>query len=739
MKYRIVIILPLLLSLFRLAAQPAAQSSNHEKRGDHFFASAVWTEALSAYMQEQQQRPKDMVLKYKIGRTLLQLDSIPRAVEYLKFALQDKKVPDDAYWYLARAYHLSAKFETAAAYYKLYLATLKKNDKRFGDILLLIRQCVSGEALLYKRRPEFVKNAGPTLNSNRDDYKPLLKLDEGNLIYFSSNREGSVGGKTDGQGNASPYGNINPDLYRAAISPGGQYLVQAAGARYNSNHEESLMSFDRSGKRMFVYQKRFNGQYAWFEDSLDWKDAEGRALAMPAPFNQIGLWEGDMYCAYDSIRVFSSTRDGGYGGKDLYFSVLDSLGQWTAPRNFGPAVNTIYDERSPFLSNDAKTLIFSSNRPESMGGYDFFYLRLDEQSTAWGEVYNPGFPWNSPGDELDFFVHPMGSSAYFASNRTGGLGGLDIYTMLFTTPMYEQQYNDGIPSFFRNPTKDIAPAPVVVETVKPTTPTPEVPVVTPEPAIVVEEKTMVELGPILYDEKFRARPNSFKTINNLGKLKTDQPDLNYFLLAHCTPSDGGDSPVFYTAQVAELEAKLLVDQAGLSPSKLSIFAVGNACPNSIEFNPDGSPITDAKLQNNRVDVFPYWLQNTEYLYTDANTTVSTGMPKGTCVDQFKGIRFVVQLKSGNTPINEKQTLNGAGFLAIERIPSLQTSRYLLGWTSGYQEIKKTLTAMKAKGFADAFVVVYKDGLRLNDDDLKQLSSTNSEIFDLLFDKAAGGK
>lgn len=87
---------------------------------------------------------------------------------------------------------------------------------------------------------------------------------------------------------------------------------------------------------------------------------------------------------YRDIIVFTSDREGGYGGFDLYYSQLVG-GTWTAPVNFGPKINTEYDEYRPilfpFIDIAQNLMIFSSNRPEGLGGFDLYMVKADSYIT----------------------------------------------------------------------------------------------------------------------------------------------------------------------------------------------------------------------------------------------------------------------------------------------------------------------------------------------------------------------
>lgn len=76
---------------------------------------------------------------------------------------------------------------------------------------------------------------------------------------------------------------------------------------------------------------------------------------------------------YGDFMVFASDREGGYGGYDLYYSFLED-GQWSAPQNFGPQINSEFDEYRPisFDFAELRVMIFSSNRPGGKGGFDLY-------------------------------------------------------------------------------------------------------------------------------------------------------------------------------------------------------------------------------------------------------------------------------------------------------------------------------------------------------------------------------
>lgn len=144
--------------------------------------------------------------------------------------------------------------------------------------------------------------------------------------------------------------------------------------------------------------------------------------------NLENTWESQPSITSDGKTLyFVSDRDGGFGGYDIYKTVKDENGEWGYPENLGSKINTVGNEKSPFIHTDSQTLYFSSDGLMGLGGYDIFLAKLNEDS-SWNEPRNIGYPINSYDDDLGFFVSTDGEKGYFASNKFEGFGGWDLYT-----------------------------------------------------------------------------------------------------------------------------------------------------------------------------------------------------------------------------------------------------------------------------------------------------------------------
>ena len=106
---------------------------------------------------------------------------------------------------------------------------------------------------------------------------------------------------------------------------------------------------------------------------------------------------------------------------------MTSEGAFTPPVNLGATINTPEDDAAPFIHSDGHTLYFASNGRVGMGGYDLYYSTLQPDG-SWSEPQNLGYPINTYNDEINIFINAQGTTAYIASDKAGGFGGLDLYS-----------------------------------------------------------------------------------------------------------------------------------------------------------------------------------------------------------------------------------------------------------------------------------------------------------------------
>lgn len=256
-----------------------------------------------------------------------------------------------------------------------------------------------------------VQNLGSAINSGADEYFPFLTNDGKTILYTSRKNERS-----------------DENLF-FSIAPKGDWRIGEQVPEFNTKENEGMTSLVRDGRRLFftacqrsevlgtcdIWEARINGT-----SISEMKSAVGYANS--------GAWESQASISCDgSILFFASNREGGIGGADIWYSKRLDDGRWSEPVNLGANVNTSGDEEAPFITNDGNTLYFSSTGHLGLGEQDLFMSRKDADGN-WGFAVNLGMPVNSAYRELGFFLSADGKTGYFASNRKGGHGGMDIYS-----------------------------------------------------------------------------------------------------------------------------------------------------------------------------------------------------------------------------------------------------------------------------------------------------------------------
>jgi OOP family OmpA-OmpF porin len=118
--------------------------------------------------------------------------------------------------------------------------------------------------------------------------------------------------------------------------------------------------------------------------------------------------------------------------EDLWISKRKPDDTWTEPQSLGKAINTKYDESTPYIAADGRTLYFSSNRPGGWGSYDIYMSKrmYDTSWLYWTEPINLSFPINTFNWNAYFRIDAYGEYAYLVTKSFLGEGKEDIYKVL---------------------------------------------------------------------------------------------------------------------------------------------------------------------------------------------------------------------------------------------------------------------------------------------------------------------
>lgn len=147
----------------------------------------------------------------------------------------------------------------------------------------------------------------------------------------------------------------------------------------------------------------------------------------PVPLTEVNSrhWDSQPTLSPDGrALIFSSERPGGFGGRDLWLTVLDQNDHWIRPINLGPEINSPGNEENPFLHTDEQTLYFTSDFWPGLGGRDIFMAHR-EKGNLWSPPRNLGYPINSSEDESGVIVTSAGDTGIISSARGGRF---DLYS-----------------------------------------------------------------------------------------------------------------------------------------------------------------------------------------------------------------------------------------------------------------------------------------------------------------------
>ncbi|MDQ3071806.1 MAG: OmpA family protein [Bacteroidota bacterium] len=203
-----------------------------------------------------------------------------------------------------------------------------------------------------------------------------------------------------------------------------------AGEGINTRNDEYFPSLTVNGNMMFFSRMMLDAQGRRVaEDLMVSEKNEGTwqpADAVPPPVNT-ELNEGAMAISPDGCFMIytACNRGDGYGGCDLYISFYRD-GQWSKPVNMGEPVNTRFKETQPTISFDGSSVYFASDRPGTLGQLDIWMSARGEDG-RFGEPINLGSTINTTDHEQSPFIHPDNQTLYFCSRGHNGLGANDIF------------------------------------------------------------------------------------------------------------------------------------------------------------------------------------------------------------------------------------------------------------------------------------------------------------------------
>ncbi len=341
-----------------------------------------------------------------------------------------------SYFYLGGIYYQQQEYEKA---YKMYQAFLDADDDNIAeehfDQAQTFARYAKFYADIYNNEVPFEPHTLKGVTTNDDEYLPIITPD-GEFIFFTR--------RMVEEDRTSAFGKEDNRVERFCIARSTGLNSFERGAplpkpfNTQTNEGGAALTIDNTDM-YFTYCKVVKkgmgvNQHRALECDIatsHFSDGRWSEISIVENINMPGeTWESMPTISSNGKTLYfvSNRTEGSYGGADIYKSEKDANGEWQAPVNLGPTINTPGNEKTPFIHTDSQTLYFSSSNYQDprtgevfhghlgLGGYDIFYSRLDSNN-EWITPINIGYPINTTHDDLGFSVSTDGKYGYFSSNK----------------------------------------------------------------------------------------------------------------------------------------------------------------------------------------------------------------------------------------------------------------------------------------------------------------------------------
>ncbi len=686
------------------------------KIADQYFEAGQYQKALDYYNQLEKINKKKKKL-YRRGLCHYYTNQPDEALSDFFSAKLLGLDEDKVYYYSGKAMMQKMEYKKAADFFKDYLQKVKKKDR--WKIVELIKKCQYGANNKYNEHMGFVENVGPNINSEYDEYRPVQSPTSLDKIYYSSCKPGATGGKRDKKGFKDEiYGKYYADMYAAENSQGKWVPSNTFSPLIQSPKHDITQGFSPDGKVHYFLRTR---DFESFEFLADTFSTNEQTIKYPqSVISPVIAIQGDknIQIFKKNIMLFSSKRPGGYGGYDIYATYYNDT-VWSKPINLGPSINTAFDEVDPFLAKSGKKLYFSSNRIEGFGGFDIFESTFDG---AWHPAKNIGLPFNSPKDDLGFSLFDDGTACYFYSDRSGTLGGYDIFQGYFKDQVNDQlMYTETLPFI------DYEHGRLRVAAVDSTKTNKE-----DIAGSANTKKREYVFYPLFYgDDEQIMTPANISTLNSIKDAMVLYPTLRVILTGHTNKESMKEFDLYFSIKRAESAAKYLVKN-GISKNRITVRGLGSNFPLVKDIMGNSSSL--ARKNNRRIDIsFEQVPHDKVKLIFELPVIMESLKDEATetFYDKVKGLSFRVKIASTNQML-KSNLLRRYPDGTVERKFDRQKYRYYLGITDKYFEAKSLRDKLlREGGEMDYQIIPFLNGKELTPNEIETLKEVFPDLQDYL--------
>ena len=386
------------------------------------------------------------------------------AISHYETALKinpNHSMSGNTHFYLAALQLALGHYDNALRNIQLFIQNPNASETLLNDAHKIRESSIFAKNELKNPKPFKPKNVGSGINTALPEYFPTLTVDGSTLLFTRRIPDSRVSNFGEQEDFYLSY-NLKNEWQKAIAMPPNVNTINNEGAPSISADGKTLIFVACSDETGMNYGENRTGKGSC--DLFITRKIGNRwtnPINLPGEVNTFN-WETQPSLSSDGKTLYFIRGIRNKSGKqnaDIYVSYLKEDGTWGAGQRLPNTINTPDMEESVHIHPDGKTLYFASRGHAGMGGSDLYITRLNDNGN-WSKPENLGYPINTMYDENSLMVNATGDIAFFASDRDGGFGGLDIYyfdlpqelrpvtTLYFDGLVFDSKTKKSLPGFF---------------------------------------------------------------------------------------------------------------------------------------------------------------------------------------------------------------------------------------------------------------------------------------------------
>ncbi len=432
LQYISIVVLLLLFSCKVNMAQNRPVSSNDKKAikafalAKEYYQSYQLNDAIASLESALERDPNFVEAHTLKGYVYVDLNEKDKALASFESALNiDPRFSSNTVFFVGQLLLEKGEYEKSNKAFKEFLNFPVADPKLRADAQSRLEDLAFALDAIKRPVPFEPVNLGPGVNSALPEYFPSITVDGSTLLYTRQLPAPNTPAK------------YNEDFYVSELNEGVWKASRNIGQPINTENNEGAPSLSADGKLLIYTACELYGEYGGGKRGLGscdlfFSQRNGDNWSAPRNLGQdvnSRSWETQPSFSADGKTLFYIKRvkdKSGNAHSDIFVTTINEEGYWKKPKPLPYHINTFKNEESVFIHPDGQTLYFSSDGHPGLGGLDIYVTRLNE-SGEWSTPVNLGYPINTHVSENSILISPDGGKAYFASDREGGYGGLDLY------------------------------------------------------------------------------------------------------------------------------------------------------------------------------------------------------------------------------------------------------------------------------------------------------------------------